>query len=462
MNNGTPLAVCETRWQSLSLMLTQMAKAASPVADDWLAYRRRVLAWAAGRLNSFGASYVEFFKWAAAPAGFSAEYAISQMLRQVGFDIEVLQNAAMQSLQAPADSEALRTLEITDKLARRAIRRAKQVGLFGKEAQANPDSQFPTALTYFQRSPYIRLVPYAPVALIGIPYAAVGVKRDYLAIPHEVGHFVFWNGQVDDGGGARFTSDLLKENLPFWLSSHVAGQWVEEIFADVFSCLVTGPVGALSLQEGLLRHGTADFEIAESDETHPVPILRPYIYSKALRQRGLNSDVNQGAANVLDQRWARLAEARAGDAKKFRLASGTEQQVDNVISPGSRLDSNKPVDRVIREIFRLGQFGTITWDIEWAGIVERLSRLDPTDDAAAYRELDEMFPARVAEVIEAPDQRPDPAQLADDPWEAWLGTLGFGPGELDPTKPVDTDRWLTIARSRGWTQGPDDHWPKVA
>ena len=47
-----------------------------------------------------------------------------------------------------------------------------------------------TVLTYFRRSANVRVLPYAPVALIGVPLTGIGlsteggVSTDLLAIPH--------------------------------------------------------------------------------------------------------------------------------------------------------------------------------------------------------------------------------------------------------------------------------------
>lgn len=38
--------------------------------------------------------------------------------------------------------------------------------------------------------------------MIGVPYSCMSVARDHLALPHEIGHYVFWHGQVPGTGQA--------------------------------------------------------------------------------------------------------------------------------------------------------------------------------------------------------------------------------------------------------------------
>ena len=57
------------------------------------------------------------------------------------------------------------------------------------------------ALTYLQKSYETRVIPYAEVCLIGIPFTSVRLTEDLLAIPHEVGHYVFWNSHLKDQNG---------------------------------------------------------------------------------------------------------------------------------------------------------------------------------------------------------------------------------------------------------------------
>ena len=55
-------------------------------------------------------------------------------------------------------------------------------------------------------------------------------------------------------------------------------QWQEEIFADIYGCLVAGPAIAKSFQDLLFDNYT----LTESDGVHPIPLIRPYIYAKVL------------------------------------------------------------------------------------------------------------------------------------------------------------------------------------
>jgi hypothetical protein len=283
------------------------------------------------------------------------------------------------------------------------------------------------------------VVPYAPIALIGIPFAATRVKRDLLAIPHEVGHYVFWNTPA----GRAFA-----RHLPAWVDDHPVGGWLEETFADVFSGLVAGPIGALSLQELLVWHSQEAFTASDADDEHPTPILRPYIGAQALRRRDAGQ---RPVADKLDQRWAAVAGRKAG-ALVCRLSGGPARPIDEVVTRGDDFDENKPLDRLIQHA--CAALEGVTADTEWAGQLARLAERELGNDAVVAEELDDLFPRRIAEVNEGTP----PEVPADDEglWARWLSAQrldeGLGPGA----------HWLAIAHARGWTHGPGDNWPRTS
>jgi hypothetical protein len=433
---ATPdLAVYPARWVALQHQLngvhTWLERKAGDAAgqDPALAYRLRTLQAATARLLDFAGSHVAYFQSTRPPEGFTPPYGLALALRQVGFDLEVIQQAACQRLGAEPGSAEQITLDTADKLARRTLARAQPAGPYGAEP--------PTAITYFQKSPYIAVVPYAPVALIGIPYSAVAVKRDLLAIPHEVGHYVFWNMRA----GRDFA-----RSLPAWVDDHPIGRWTEEAFADVFAGLVAGPVGALSLQELLVWHGREAFLAAAGDDDHPLPILRPYLYTQALRRR---SPDHGPIADKLDQRWAALARRKAG-ALTGQLPGRPARPIQEWLSlTDDPRHEERPLDLLIRQAN--AALAAVTLEGEWAGQLARLAGRDLTSDRVVAEELDDLFPNRIAEVNEAP-----PPEIAAQTgcWEAWVS----GHEKADPDFRSD---WLAIAHARGWTHGPGDNWPRT-
>ena len=130
-------------------------------------------------------------------------YVMHHTLQQIADDIQVIQRASEQRLIStqgavvglPGQIQIALTLADVDKLALSALRMV--------HSYLNNEPQ--TALTYFQRSANVRVIPYAPVAMIGIPIttiglnSGVGVVEDLLAIPHEMAHHLYWNGRADSG-----------------------------------------------------------------------------------------------------------------------------------------------------------------------------------------------------------------------------------------------------------------------
>ncbi len=209
---------------------------------------------------------------------FPAEYALRTTLDQVAFDMGVIQQAATQRATSLKPG-----LDKADQLAQRALTLAIENGLLKETA----------IITYFNKSPLIRTIPYAPLALVGVPFTSTAVLRDLLATPHEIGHHVYRHspGLLDD----------LRNLLP--LQPDWCSRWQEEIFADVYGCLVAGPVIGLDFQDILFDHSLEQF--MSDDGEHPIEAVRPYAYTKVLRQLGFKH-----AANALDERWKKMLAAR--------------------------------------------------------------------------------------------------------------------------------------------------------
>lgn len=400
--------------------------------DVMLAHRLQVLTRLASRLRKFAASHLNYFltSEAAPPTGDARRTAISNALIQVGFDTQVIEQAAHQRLFGSADEQA--TLDKADKLARRALGKARMAGLLlGNGA---------SAITYFQKSPYIRVIPYAPVALIGLPYTALKAQRDFLAIPHEVGHYVYWNGKFAENGGAVSVRGRLWKDLPSWLKTHPVAKWVEEIFADVFGARVAGAAGALSLQDRLLGYPDALFISSEAISDHPTPLLRPRIYSRVLAARNQDEWKDQATAEQLDKRWGDLVKNRFPQeaAPGVKLAVGV-QPVQDLISMGAALDPDLPVDRVIRRILDLPYFDALDPDTEWAASIVNTDMLQP-----------QLLDDRIEQCLQTVQDGAKP-EIGDaaDPWSDWVQSEKFD---------LATD-WEAIASARGWSEGPDSRPP---
>jgi hypothetical protein len=126
-----------------------------------------------------------------------------------------------------------------------------------------------------------------------------------------VGHYIFRDGRVRDGrfADSRFSATLYSQNAhqPVWFTA-----WLEEIFADVYGCLVAGPVIALESQALNIEDTQAAF-LADDGE-HPVGVLRPFIYLSVLKCMAQY----ENAVQALMANWQDWREQR-GNPTRFQL-----------------------------------------------------------------------------------------------------------------------------------------------
>jgi hypothetical protein len=249
-------------------------------------------------LGDFARAAFEFFHDGAVqlPDAYPSHYVYRTLLNQVAIDLNLLQKAIFQRRAAVGGgrTEQAMTLRLADSLALNAFSPALEHGFVG-------DS---TVVTHLARDFDIRQVPYYDVALIGIPYTTYEVQGkptlDYLAIPHEVGHFLFERGRNPKDGAA------LEKTLPTNIGRRKGVwrlNWLEELFADAYGCLVAGPVAALSFQSFLKESRATD--LRKDDGEHPIPILRPLIQTMMLRKipDAQAKPVYAVAPGLLDEAW---------------------------------------------------------------------------------------------------------------------------------------------------------------
>jgi hypothetical protein len=280
MANNLDLATWEERWQALDKIMEDLTRQygalSSPVPRP--VPRRDTLVQLVKRSRAFAKEQFHFFHNGFNPAvggqkleesaDFPPDYVFRMTLDQISYDLEVIQRAADIRMSDSSPKDMLDTLNRADQLAWEYIEAAKGLGLIVEDET--------TVLTYFQKSPSIRIIPYAPVALVGIPYTAISAKQDFLVTPHEIGHYVYWHGTVPNKKPPEPICRYLKvAGIDDW-----AKRWTEEIFADVYACQYGGPATALSSQDLALQNRREKF--IEDDGEHPVPALRPFTYINVL------------------------------------------------------------------------------------------------------------------------------------------------------------------------------------
>jgi hypothetical protein len=304
--NSTLKRVWQTRWEALDSSIAEMI-AGMQLPSIPPIPRRDTLQVLLEGLRAAGALHFNWFLAGFFPEGrrpysfqddkkngvkgHTSDSALRLVLDRIAFDLSIIQQCLAQRNGGTGLPGGLATLELADKYALKALGLAKTKGLIPAET---------TALTYLQKSLMARVIPYANVAMVGIPLTALRLNQDFLAIPHEVGHYVYW-----------YKSDRLKDSIaeklsPLLVQLHAPVQgWAEEVFADVYGCLVAGPVMALNFQDLLNQIHRDHFEPV-AGEKHPYPIIRPYIYLYVLQKAGI-------APSLIDQlksNWLKILEDR--------------------------------------------------------------------------------------------------------------------------------------------------------
>lgn len=438
------LQVWNDRWLALKRTMIEMRSRYDGVSADTLPRKDTLLTLLEG-LREFGEKQFQFFykSFSGDPDSpkleksdaYPPEHILAVILSQIGFDLGVIERAAEQRLTG--GERARDTLAKTDKLAWIALRPA-----IGKVVQ--PDT---TVLTYFQKSAEVRVIPYANVAVIGAPYSCADVPMDFLAIPHEIGHYVFWHR---DTPTLKWLAESDAQSSPnaWWLDRSAQSDprtlwrksiaalyrnWWQEIFADVYGCVVAGPVIAFDFQQLALENSAEDF--TDLDDRHPAPILRPRIYHKVLCARSNQKFQWEGIAKQLEDRWGRKKEER-GELKASVIEEpGLALHLD--------LEDTKPVDRMV--LLALSQLKDVQSD--WSGDVY-------TSDVES---LGKRFADQYQTILSSMRFAP-PDLDAPNPWSEWVNRLDPSLSQMIANRTdVPEAKWTSLFAAAGWmTGGPQD------
>jgi len=435
-------------------------------------------------LQKFGASQIEFFhsgfsksrlKESEESENFPFENVIATTMEQISYDIEVVEKAANQRIGGND------TLYKADYLAYESL---KPVLPVNKDQILNL-REYATVLTYFQKSTTVRIVPYAPIVLVGIPFTCKKTNQDFLAIPHEVGHHVYRHGRVN-------IKNIIKNKAQgqYHSLSKLMEEWFEELFADVYGALVAGPVIGMSFQDLQMKNLIEDF--FTGDGSHPVPILRPYIYINTIadaKKPEIAAWTDKLRNNWVDYLQVRdekvftkmkksssvanFGEITIGDFKarrKFKLNKNTDtpRDIDNFISTGLQNGDNhiKEIDNAINIIRHL-----LLSDIE-VGIWAPSPVKAPTINESAkdlYNKFDE-FINEIPPGIEIPDLKLEKEEgidneatifVGDKSTKRKLGNTGLPMEDIkkrffDTEDIINSPDWLSVLDAGGWTvKGPD-------
>ena len=388
--------------------------------------------------------------------GYPLDYVFRGVINQSFNDLQVIEWAIDQRRNG---SDAMRdTLAIADQLAFAALQPAIQSDLVPAET---------AVITYFEKFASIRIIPYANVALIGIPFSCVSTPEDFLAIPHEVGHYVFGRASRANGNVRKLLNDDYGRQRPDYVKA-----WIEEIAADVYGCLIAGPVIALDFQDLQLEKRPQKFNV--DDGEHPTPILRPQVYHKVLHHR------QSPWSGPLDAAWTFRREQfkvrhqdKIKDPNKFQPATmpGTLRP-EQALSDGVALNSQAPVDWVINAVLqRLAlRMGNDNW---WQAFRDLpLGDVPPDLDATQVNAhtLAAIKRTIYAPVLERLTPVPRRQALPNSPlpsippqdWQYMLDNLDeYLPTWPEPFFKVERgpdDWWVNVWIARGWNTFGNGQW----
>lgn len=434
------LSLWYDRWLALDSVMEEME---SFYKDGNNLPRKNTLLSLVRGLRAFGSAQFQFFYNGFTKTGkpelelsakFPPEHVLHVTLEQIGNDLEVFERATIQRLKGTAEEK--NALAKADALAWKAIQPAiKKL----KKSDV-------TALTYFHKSPNIRVMPYAKAMLIGVPYTVTRTTVDYLAIPHEVGHYAFWNmestrdwwknnvASVADQSGKKAD----KAFRTWWRDrAGNCSKWWEEIFADIYAALIAGPIEALDFQEQALQHSRAGF--LKSKDEHPSPVLRPRIFNKVLKDRGEWGNLPE----ELDKHWQehRLERVDKNDPSKInaRIAAqlGEDPSKKNA-RIGAKLDLDKkmPIDRLV--ILGLKMLSDVRSD--WFRGVAGLS----------LEEVGKQMEPQIIEVLKQAKPPDDEAEVIE--WNEWKRQFSL---DANTSIVLESD-WLPVFKADDWTGGGEN------
>ena len=201
------------------------------------------------------------------------------------------------------------------------------------------------AFTYLHKLFDIKRFAFSRTPLIGAPFAALTSPEAWLAIPHEAGHYIFWNGtDTFEAFNAfyRRLQDGVLAVVERAIRSRVIGgyfrrrglvfqtwlDWLDEIFADVFGTLAAGPAYAWSLQSNLrAAHSIRDLYHSHEEPEHPHPFIRPFFHIAALREMA------KAAEGEFASRLAEEADALEASWRQSWFEVDADREIDRLPTP---------------------------------------------------------------------------------------------------------------------------------
>ena len=296
------------------------------------------------------------------------------------------------------------------------------------------------------------------------------VFGDLLAIPHEVGHYVYWHSALHGNHRPVEVYGSVFAHQPQWVL-----QWMEELYADLYGYVIAGPVAALQLMN--ILQATDRKSLLFDDGEHPIPILRLYAAVDALTLLHFPK-----TAQALEKTWSDWVETQK-IPDEFSPDGDTTQAIKLV-------DGRKIVKEVVQAIIALDfiklrsshahrdrNVQTENWSslnqermFDASGEKEVLQKAYYDQFQVVIngfrKDTDAIFP--VPELMTSLDnstatastKKPAPIILTLGETNTWLDSFLQMAGEQSdstatPSVPeIPAQVWLAILEAGGWVEGP--------
>jgi hypothetical protein len=419
------------------------------------------------------------------------QYAEHLILEQALFDLRVLWHIHMQRALQP---HLRATITLVEDAARIAIQQAVAMGVL---------KQSPKVLVYLQKSPSVRIMPYADLVLIGMPFWLYRVDEpqpanalidDLLAVPHEIGHYVYWRGKARHSDQQSYTiARLLKQFVQgtfsnpeypsvarqvsstnragalvtepslTWRSAHgvriqdTLKRWSEEAFADVFAYSVSGVASIASLMDVALNRSWKE-PFTDLYDDHPTPLVRP------LTLLELAATHDQASAAHLNNVWLREPLVAASLASRAAACEGCP--IDPSGDTSALFDApDYSTDSVYSALVRTSKYcadllGTAPPKPKIsAKATTRTARTSPpVSSANETKALLSAWRAGMTDKLKTIDHAARDLALPPVPhsWTSWLDGVVNEYQALNLSYITDPEllRWVCAISAGGWTEGP--------
>ncbi|MCW1968849.1 MAG: hypothetical protein KIH69_012130 [Anaerolineae bacterium] len=247
-------------------------------------------------VRGFSALFFHQVKSSEPPVGTTRAFALNAILNQIGADLAA---ATWVAAQRGADAPTGLGVDwaMLDAHARMMVNRAVDFGLFGADHNHIPTKSKaieprPVPITCAGRLPATRIIPYCPVALVGVPMYAMNGQDDALArayVAREIGRMAFWKGTWRDDVLEWYGDTKMMHRMNVFLRAKGYSQWIIDtaatLFSDVFAALTMGKAGLDLALTQAQTHATDRF-YAEDQRYELNAILRPEIYIRVLELMG--------------------------------------------------------------------------------------------------------------------------------------------------------------------------------